>query len=396
MKEIPEVIIGKRLVSTLLSRYVLLEQCAHSILYPVLLRPSDMENSEKRNGLLSFDGFRKWVVPEVLRIFPVHDKSVRIALLNHFPLYINYFTQSQLTNVILPELRLGMCDSDDDLVSASLHSMAHLVPILGGSAVTGLPHKKSFADGTPKKEGLYCRENVLRSHVSSPLIVLTPTIDTKKDDNSYSLSPSNNLSRLLSEDDDYYDAHERNNIKLRLISTNDDEICASSLSTSELQSNEQMNDAVQSEWSTNWGSDGNEDENDTEYDSPASLSSPMSPLEPISASQHGDASNLQPYPHIVKQSTPTDMRNDTDEAEKSKDENCTVDDDIDYFADMEPIIKKTPSLNEYSTKQPHESIASNFTSRFSILPADDPSTTPDANANNYGAWETTIDDWDAD
>lgn len=43
-----------------------------------------------------------------------------------------------------------MRDTDDRIVSASLHAMAHLVPFLGGPAVTGLIHVKSFSDGIPK------------------------------------------------------------------------------------------------------------------------------------------------------------------------------------------------------------------------------------------------------
>lgn len=43
-----------------------------------------------------------------------------------------------------------MKDTDPRIVSASLHAMADLVPIIGPEKVTGLQHFKSFADGTPK------------------------------------------------------------------------------------------------------------------------------------------------------------------------------------------------------------------------------------------------------
>lgn len=48
-----------------------------------------------------------------------------------------------------------MKDTDDQMVSASLRAMAELVPILGGQTVTGLVHKKVFADGKPK-DSLVC------------------------------------------------------------------------------------------------------------------------------------------------------------------------------------------------------------------------------------------------
>jgi SCY1-like protein 3 len=43
-----------------------------------------------------------------------------------------------------------MKDLDDRIVAASLRCLADLVPLLGAAAVTGLAHKKYFADGKPK------------------------------------------------------------------------------------------------------------------------------------------------------------------------------------------------------------------------------------------------------
>lgn len=43
-----------------------------------------------------------------------------------------------------------MKDTNDRVVSASMHAMADLVTVIGGFAVTGLVQSKVFVDGTPK------------------------------------------------------------------------------------------------------------------------------------------------------------------------------------------------------------------------------------------------------
>ncbi|VDN42901.1 unnamed protein product [Gongylonema pulchrum] len=134
MRPMPEEVIGARLIPLLLSRHILLDSFAHRNLIPFVLQPA--VNRSDKVGLLCEPAFRRWVIPQVIKILHVHETTVRLALLAHFHLYMRYFTESELHTVLF-ELSLSMQDTDDRLVSASLHAMAHLVTVIGGPAVTG-------------------------------------------------------------------------------------------------------------------------------------------------------------------------------------------------------------------------------------------------------------------
>ncbi|KAK0400739.1 hypothetical protein QR680_015429 [Steinernema hermaphroditum] len=133
--------VAKRLIRLFLSRYVMLDERAHESFLLHLL---------SMNDILSEDLYRSYLIPEILRIFGVRDKAIRLALLRHFHLYCPHIDHTSCAGRILPELTLGMYDTDDVIVSASLRAMADLVPILGGECVTGAVHTKHFSDGTPK------------------------------------------------------------------------------------------------------------------------------------------------------------------------------------------------------------------------------------------------------
>ncbi|VDN06984.1 unnamed protein product [Thelazia callipaeda] len=185
LKALPEEVIGRRLVPLLLSRHILLDSVAQEKLIPIVLQPTGIliasieylifpytclilqshnvllmntfyvhlkifeVSNEGKDGLLCESSFQKWIIPELVKIFAVHETAVRLALLSYFHLYMRYFSRSQL-EMVLYELSLGMQDKQDKIVSASLHSMAHLVEVIGGEAVTGLTRKKIFANGRPK------------------------------------------------------------------------------------------------------------------------------------------------------------------------------------------------------------------------------------------------------
>ncbi|VDM39232.1 unnamed protein product [Toxocara canis] len=377
LRGMPLTVIGRRLVPLLLSRYVLLEKEAHSVLLPFILRPSDLDNGEQIRGLLPLSEYRRWVIPELIKIFHVHETSVRLALHAHFPIYVQFFTRTQLENIVLPELVLGMRDTDDRIVGASLHAMAHLVAMLGGPAVTGLAHNKSFADGTPRKMDIRLAERAPLS-TTSPLNVPVQRCEMAEELDGESLSPSSHLSRLLSDDD----IPEQSDLKLQLMSQTEDDFTEQRRSASVAQAAEWAG-SLEEDWSVNW-------------DEREEVNPSASPPSDASVSVSLNASDAAPYVADIsarKHNIQLGAEYDVPEIGKVVTKNSA--EKYDYFAGMEPVFAKTPSLIERlerkvveSAKQMRKATAS----RFAALPESE----CESVETNLGEWEAAVADWDAD
>uniref|UniRef100_X2B1S1 Protein kinase domain-containing protein n=1 Tax=Capitella teleta TaxID=283909 RepID=X2B1S1_CAPTE len=144
---LPETTVATRLVHPLLSRFVLMDQNACELVIPHLLTPCKGAPDEI-NPLLTEDIFRRYVVPEIFKIFHVRDAHIRMVLLRHFADYVHLMTKSTLTT-LFPQLLLGLRDCNDDLVAMTLHAVADLVPLMGGDIVIGAKRNRIFTEGTP-------------------------------------------------------------------------------------------------------------------------------------------------------------------------------------------------------------------------------------------------------
>lgn len=154
LKQFDENTIGSHLSELLLSRLVLLDSAAQFYLVPFLLKPQNLEDDEETTideGLFSVPAFVKFLVPKLKQVFRVLDVQIRLILLEHFHLYVNTFTKEELIEDILPQLLLGIKDTNDLLASRTLICLADLIPILGASQVIGKNRRKLFADGRPQQ-----------------------------------------------------------------------------------------------------------------------------------------------------------------------------------------------------------------------------------------------------
>ncbi|XP_059150941.1 protein-associating with the carboxyl-terminal domain of ezrin-like [Physella acuta] len=153
LRKLPETVIARRLVVPLLARFVLLNQWAEELVLPHLLMPKG--NSELRTssieGLIDETLYRTYVINHLFNIFHVHDSHIRLILLKHFSHYVHLFSRTQLEEDIFIQILLGVRDSDDRIVAASLRALADLVPHLGGDFVIGGNRKPFFFHGIPKK-----------------------------------------------------------------------------------------------------------------------------------------------------------------------------------------------------------------------------------------------------
>nr|XP_019543635.2 protein-associating with the carboxyl-terminal domain of ezrin-like [Aedes albopictus] len=139
--------VAEQMGSLLLSRIVLLDTTAQLCVTPYIMRPKADDLS---SGLFATRIFSAYIIPKIQQVFCVQDAQIRLTLLEHFPDYVPYFSKEDLKEQILPQLLLGIKDTNDVLVAKTLLCLADVVPILGSAVVIGGNRSKIFADGRPQ------------------------------------------------------------------------------------------------------------------------------------------------------------------------------------------------------------------------------------------------------
>lgn len=155
LREFDEIVVATELIDLILSRMVLLNETAKSCVIPYILQPQIMHTETETSlpataSIFSPQIFTRFVVAKIQQLFLVRDIQIRLVLLEYFPTYIDYFPSKEvLSDQILPQLLLGIKDTNDELVAATLRCLADLVPVLGSSVVIGRNRGRIFSDGKP-------------------------------------------------------------------------------------------------------------------------------------------------------------------------------------------------------------------------------------------------------
>ncbi|KAJ8962134.1 hypothetical protein NQ318_018091 [Aromia moschata] len=165
LRKFDEQIVANQLGGLLLSRMVLLNKTAQENIVPLLLTPR-LDKDDQSDVLFSEDTYKKYISPKLLEIITVRDAQIRLLLLNHFSSFMHTFSKEELQTCILPELLVGIKDTNDHLVSVTLRTLADLVPVLGATTVIGGKRAKLFNDGRPVIHSSRRSSRTLKSHDS--------------------------------------------------------------------------------------------------------------------------------------------------------------------------------------------------------------------------------------
>ncbi|XP_055904654.1 protein-associating with the carboxyl-terminal domain of ezrin [Eupeodes corollae] len=141
-----ETVVGSQIGSLLLSRMVLLDTTAQLCVTPYVLKTK----SELSAALFANTTYIKFIIPRIKEIFCVRDAQIRLILLEYFGEYVKLLSREELQDQILPNLLLGIKDTNDILVAKTLRCLADLVPLLGSDMVIGGNRARLFADGRPQ------------------------------------------------------------------------------------------------------------------------------------------------------------------------------------------------------------------------------------------------------
>ncbi len=142
------------------SRLIMSNPDVHNKLLPFILIPAYNESEEMLYELTSGESitlrpllnkniFKMQIIPLICKMYCVRDLQIRLLLLQYLPNYAKLISKGCFRQFILPQILLGIKDSNDELVSLTFKAMSHLVNIFGSSLVLG-QRVKLFSSGIPK------------------------------------------------------------------------------------------------------------------------------------------------------------------------------------------------------------------------------------------------------
>ncbi|OTF72617.1 Protein kinase-like protein [Euroglyphus maynei] len=187
-------ILSNRIVYNHVMPYFLIPLRGNSNQSDQLERINSQSNEENRyiltNGetitlspFIDEQSFRDGIIPHIIKLYCVHDYKIRMLLLKYLPHYGSCISKTCLKKILLPQILLGIKDSDKELVALTFRAVASLIDLFGVRDVLGGSNRiKYFTTGVAGDD-----ENSNRSMVK----LLDDNISERR--NSYSSTKSSSL-----------------------------------------------------------------------------------------------------------------------------------------------------------------------------------------------------------
>ncbi|XP_061715469.1 protein-associating with the carboxyl-terminal domain of ezrin [Cydia pomonella] len=317
--------VAKQLGGLLLSRLTMLDQTARKDVIPFILKPKHERSQNcEYPGFFSISVFKEHVKPRLMQLFGVRDSQIRMLLLTHFSKYVHVFSHEELSQHILPELLLGIKDTDDNLVASTLICLSELVPILGASTVIGGKRSKYFTDGRPNSKS--------SPHV--PPLGRTPDNTFAQRKSLKDLSCSEETFKHNDEKAEVYDAENISHLIER-----PSPVGGESVEIETVRINSNVAEASEDDWS-DWDNTNNAKNASFNHpdikefeDIPLAVSSEVTNQKPLVKSSLLQKAAIQAKKNIIDISE-LDIKNQKFENIKK------AADEFDFFADMTPVIEK--------------------------------------------------------
>jgi len=143
-------VFARCIIPLLLTPIVMGEQKAVNLVIDRIMKPKNKGNPE---GLIPDDEFSQYVIPKLSELFKTRVLHVRLILIKYIEFYIHLFDKQVLHDFIIPEIIVGMNDSNNELVKETLVALASTIPIVGADIIIGNDREKIFYRATPKFNG---------------------------------------------------------------------------------------------------------------------------------------------------------------------------------------------------------------------------------------------------
>ena len=138
----------KYLMRLMFSDLIFADENAREYLLPRLL---SVKTKRESRGFYKAESYARIMAPLLKELFKRRAKHTRLVLLRLTRWYVPFLPSHFVKDSILPEILLGLNDTDDAIVMATFNSLAVLTSFLGATTVVGSSLQKShFHDAFPR------------------------------------------------------------------------------------------------------------------------------------------------------------------------------------------------------------------------------------------------------